>query len=272
MSKARNICFTCWDVSEEHRIHLLNMDVQYIIFQLEECPDTKRLHFQGYCELKSQMRYPGIKKLFNEKEMHIGERKGTGQQAADYCRKSETKVKGPWEAGSMKCAGKRTDLEELKASIDEGKRGLELWENHFSPMVKYGRHVREYISLKSTPRSWKTEVFLFYGDAGTGKSRKAFDTAVNPYIHDGSQWFDGYAEHDDVIIDDYMGSISLDVFLKMLDRYPMQVPVKGGYVNWRPKRIFITSNLDHLMWYPKATTQQHMAIERRLDHIEFFQQ
>lgn len=270
MSKFRNYVFTSYNVCEPYRQLLLDLDVEFIVFQTEKCPDTNRLHYQGYVELKDQMRLPGIKKLMQDNTVHIEQRKGSGQQAADYCRKAESRVDGPWEKGTMKCPGKRSDLDEVKRAVDEGKRGLELWEENFGVMCRYEKSIQRYISLKGVPRTWKTEVFLFYGDAGTGKSRKAFDTAVNPYIHDGSQWFDGYADHDDVIIDDYMGGTPLSMFLKMLDRYPMQVPIKGGYVNWKPKRIFITANTDWMLWYPKATAEQWKAIERRLDHIEFF--
>jgi len=263
----RDVCFTCYNVSDENRARLLSLECQYIVFQLEKCPTTGREHFQGFIQLRKQMRFNAVRALDLG---HIGRRRGTPTQAAAYCKKLKSRVAGHWESGLIRDeCGKRTDIEAVKEAVTLGKRGRELWEDHFGTMMRYHKAVDRFISLCSTPRSWKTEVFVFWGDAGSGKSRRAFDTAPAAYVHDGSQWFDGYCDHEDVIIDDYTGSIQLDVFLKLLDRYPMQVPIKGGYVNWVPKRLFITSNLQPVDWYPRATAQQHAAIRRRLDTVEF---
>jgi len=264
-----DVCFTCFDVSDAGRDHVMSIPCKYLVFQQERCPDTGREHFQGFIQLGCQLRFNAVKELFPA-GTHLERRRGSPTQAADYCQKEESRVAGPWTVGELQGAGKRNDLIECRNAILLGKRGRDLWDDNFTCMAKYHRAMDRYISLCSVPRSWKTEVHVYWGDAGAGKSRKAFDTAVNPYVHDGSCWFDGYADHADVIIDDYTGSIQLDVFLKLLDRYPMQVPIKGGYVNWVPRRIFITSNLQPTDWYPKATGQQHAAIQRRLDTMEFF--
>lgn len=265
--RMRDVCFTCFDVSDECRERLLAIPCRYIVFQLERAA-TGREHFQGFIQLNQQTRFNAVKSLLPG--CHLEKRRGTPQQAADYCKKSESRIAGPWEAGAME-QGKRNDLIACRDAILLGKRGRELWDDNFTCMAKYHRAMDRYIALCSAPRSWKTQVHVYWGDAGAGKSRKAFEEAPGAYVHDGSQWFDGYQDHEDVIIDDYTGSIQLDVFLKLLDRYPMQVPIKGGYVNWVPRRIFITSNLQPVEWYPKATGQQHAAIKRRLDTVEFFE-
>lgn len=264
--RLRDVCFTCYDVSDRSRERLLALPCRFVVFQLEKCPRTGREHFQGFIQLERQMRFNAVKQLLPG--CHLERRRGTPEQAAAYCRKAESRMSGPWEAGAME-QGKRNDLIACRDAILLGKRGRDLWDDNFTCMAKYHRAMDRYISLCSAPRSWKTQVHVYWGDAGSGKSRRAFETAPGAYVHDGSVWFDGYQDHEDVIIDDYTGSIALDVFLKLLDRYPMQVPVKGGYVNWVPRRIFITSNLQPVEWYPKATEQQHAAIRRRLDTVEF---
>ena len=54
-------------------------------------------------------------------------------------------------------------------------------------------------------------------------------------------WFDGYDGHDTAIFDDFRASVNRFAYiLRVLDRYPMDVPVKGGFVNWNPKYIVFT--------------------------------
>lgn len=82
------------------------------------------------------------------------------------------------------------------------------------------------------------------------------------------KWFDGYDGQPIVILDDYRGEYPLQMFLKLCDRYSMQVPVKGGFVNWGPKKIYITSNLHPNDWYPDEDRFSISAMFRRLTVIE----
>ena len=34
--------------------------------------------------------------------------------------------------------------------------------------------------------------------------------------------------------------VSFSFFLRLLDKYPVEVPIKNGFAIWRPKRLFIT--------------------------------
>ena len=43
--------------------------------------------------------------------------------------------------------------------------------------------------------------------------------------------------------------VPLVQLLRLLDRYPLQVRVKGGFVWWSPKRVIITTNTDPNKWY-----------------------
>ena len=51
-------------------------------------------------------------------------------------------------------------------------------------------------------------------------------------------WFDGYIGQDTAIFDDFRASGNrFSYILRIIDRYPMDVPVKGGFVYWNPKYI-----------------------------------
>lgn len=97
----------------------------------------------------------------------------------------------------------------------------------------------------------KPVVLWFYGATGTGKTRTAIEIATESGLgywishSEKLQWFDGYKGQEYAIIDDFRRNMcSYNYFLRLLDRYSMQVQVKGGYVNWIPKVIIITSPVD----------------------------
>jgi hypothetical protein len=108
---------------------------------------------------------------------------------------------------------------------------------------------------------------VYWGRTGAGKTRAVFDNVPSPediYVHPGGQWFDGYDGQPIVLFDDFGGSeFKLTYFLKLLDRYPMQVPIKGGFVSWIPKEVYITSNRNPLEWYPNAHGEHVNAMFRR---------
>lgn len=65
--------------------------VEGCVGQRERCPETGREHIQFYIKTKKTFRITGLKNALGF-EAHIEERKGTHQQAYDYCTKSDTRV------------------------------------------------------------------------------------------------------------------------------------------------------------------------------------
>jgi hypothetical protein len=47
----------------------------------------------------------------------------------------------------------------------------------------------------------------------------------------------------------------------------MRVPIKGGFVNWVPKKIWITSNYHPREWYPNAKDEHVKALKRRFSKV-----
>lgn len=89
------------------------------------------------------------------------------------------------------------------------------------------------------------EVYWFYGPTGSGKTRKAIEIGEEEggyWISNDFQWFDGYRGQPVVIFDDLRsGSLRFNFLLRLLDRYRLQVPIKGGFTWWIPRKIIITS-------------------------------
>lgn len=166
--------------------------------------------------------------------------------------------------------GKRSDLDEIKEELDNGATEKVIAEKYFSRWCQYGRPFKRYRAMRALPRTWPTITHVYWGKTGTGKTRFVFDQVMDSTMWSPGdyQWFDGYDGQDIIIIDDYRGEYSLPMLLKLLDRYPMQVPFKGGFANWAPKKVYITSNIRPRSWYPDADELSIAALYRRLNLIE----
>ena len=272
----RNLCFTVYKFAKPEFITVLPDGVRFIVWQLEKGEKNQRDHLQGYMELLKPKELNPIKKILLDKTAHIEARKGTALEAANYCRKGDTRVEGPWELGEMSKQGARADLESFRDAIRERKTNVELLDDHLSSMARYPRllnMVRETMRPPDTP---DLVVSLFLGKPDTGKSRFArseWDRRgvrwwTPPIQQGGSHWYDGYDGHDGVLIDDFKGAMTLQDLLRVLDIYPVYVPFKGGHVWFRPKEIVITSNYHPLRWYSWEGREESIpALRRRIHRI-----
>lgn len=120
-------------------------------------------------------------------------------------------------------------------------------------------------------------VYWFCGPTGTGKSRKAYELT-----HDGEGksayfksaehlWWDGYDGVSDVIIDDYRCDFcKFSYLLRLLDRYPVQLNVKGSMIYLRAKLIIITApQAPDVMWSHR-TSEDLAQLTRRITEVRHF--
>lgn len=260
---------------------------KYLCYQLEKCPDTGKLHWQGYVCWVRKKALGGCKKVHGT--AHWEPRRGTHEQARDYCKKQESRCSaadsggidvGPHEFGDEPAPGKRNDLAELKELVDSKAPETELWDNHFSSMVRYSNGIMKYRMLRTTPRDFKSLVSVFYGPTGTGKTKWIRDFCLPEKTFwmvrarsDGDPWMDGYDPelHENVVLDEFYGWIKWDTLLRMLDRYPYQMEVKGGKVQFKPKCIWITSNKRPEDWYKTGTTGRDFeTLLRRINLVRHY--
>lgn len=222
--------------------------VRYAIYQ-EEIGESGTYHFQGYIELNRALRLAGMKRLIPK--AHFEPRRGTREEARDYCRKrDETYLAGPYEYGDWDSGGQglRKDLTTVFQMLKEGKTDKEVLEAAPGTWMRMHRGIAAARMVLSTPRDWPMTVEYYYGLPGTGKTRKAFQENRNAYwvqrskSSSGTGWWDSYAGQETVIIDDFYGWLSYDFLLRVLDRYPLMAETKGGQVNFCAKKIIITSN------------------------------
>lgn len=247
--------------------------IRFATFQLE-VGSNGTPHMQGYTELSSPRRLSFMSALLPR--AHLETRRGSREQAIAYCNKEATRQAGPWTMGTTESRqGQRTDLDRGVELVNDG--GLKrLRAEDPSLFVRYSRGFEALARSRILdPRPTPPEVILLYGPTGCGKTRWFYDntdldTAYRMPLTTGF-WFDGYDEHDDVLIDDFAGAashITLAHLLQLLDRYPIRVPVKGSFIDWVPKRIMVTTNIHPRLWYDYSKREEHYnALARRFTRL-----
>uniref|UniRef100_A0AAU6S515 Replication-associated protein n=1 Tax=Myotis capaccinii feces associated cyclovirus 2 TaxID=3139989 RepID=A0AAU6S515_9CIRC len=279
----RRFCFT-WNNYTEADYNKAKLFIQdqckYGIIGKEIAPATGTIHLQGFCNLHKPMRFNAIKKCLSN-TIHIEKANGSDLDNQKYC----SKAGEIFETGEPQSQGKRNDLQTMVDYVNN-QPGICNIENiareHPTVFIKYHRGIKEWLRLHKPiqPRFEKTEVFYYYGSPGTGKSKSALEEATaalqegetvanDIYYKPRGLWWDGYMQQRCIIIDDFYGWIKYDEMLKIMDRYPYKVQIKGGFEEFTSKKIWITTNVDTDLLY-KFEGYNVTAFERRLTIKKFF--
>ena len=240
--QVRNWCFTSFNLDFDPQA----TQAIYGIYQREVCPDTGKEHLQGYLEFKQPTRLSKLKKF--DSQVHWESRKGTRDQARDYCRKEDTRKPDtdPIEFGEWRKAGKRNDIHDMAADIkDNGLKFTQVCEAYPDLVIKYHKGIHALIQGLQT--AYKPEAlrgYWIYGAPGVGKSRYVHENYPELYTKAQNKWFDGYEGQSVILLDDFdqQGKCLSHYLKKWTDRYPVTGEVKGGTVNLRHDMFIITSN------------------------------
>jgi len=237
MAQGKFWCFTLNNYSDEEYNKLVNFNCNYLIVG-KEVGGCGTPHLQGYIEFKTNQRVTTLKKI-NER-IHWERRKGNAQEASDYCKKDEN-YKEVGNISKVDESGKRSDIIAVREVVENGGGMKEVMEETNSYQAV--RFAEKLLTYKEKKRNWEMEVIWLFGPTGCGKTKRAFEETNNPWVSGKNlKWWEGYDAHEDVIIDDFRADFcTYHEFLRILDRYPFTVEVKGGSRQLLAKRIYITS-------------------------------
>lgn len=229
----------------------------YGAYQTEKCPTTGREHIQWYLEFKNARSLRKMRTTFG----HCEVRKGSMRKAFDYCQKEDSRVVGPsgskGDPPAESQQGKRNDWDAVKEYFKHGG-SIDGVLHELDMPGMYARHPTALQRLwfaMNEKKERQIEVLYIWGPTATGKSFWANKNYPNAYRLDmlppsGVPWWDLYAGQDVVIIDDFRDtSIKFDQMLRILDRYPLILPVKGSSAKANYQTVIITSNQDPQMCY-----------------------
>lgn len=265
--KARNMVFT-WNNYQnceyENCLKKLSEDCKYLVYGFE-VGESGTPHLQGYVELKNPRSYKALNKEYFCNSAYFEKRKGTAKQASDYCKKD-----GDFkEFGEISSQGERKDIDIVKEMINEGKSMREICQEANSyQSIKTAEKLLSYVEVQ---RDFKPEVIWLYGKTGTGKTRKAVEMCGdNEYWMSGKdlKWWDGYDRHEYVIIDDYRKDFcKFHELLRILDRYPYRIEVKGGSRQLVAKYMIFTCPFHPEKVWESRTDEDLKQLLRRIDKI-----
>lgn len=254
--------------------------IRFIAGQFERGEDSGLLHWQGYVVFNDPQRVSGAKSILDAPSAHLEVRRGSHQQALEYCTKQDTRVDGRMGIvlGEPPLGqGCRSDVNDAKLLIDEGGSLLDVAELNFGLFLRSYRALGVYVGLRGNARNSPPKVYYWWGPAGSGKTRAVYETVDPSRLYSaplspggGAVWFDGYMNHhhDAILLDDYYHNWKLTFFLQFCDRYPLKLPIKGGFVDIGNCDIYITSNIPLEQQYPNAPDQN--AIRRRMTEVKHF--
>lgn len=272
--KRTRFCFTLNNYTDDHlRAIRLACEsrgdlIKYLIYGREVARSGTR-HLQGYVELHCRKRFGGVCQLLGIAGAHMEECRGSASDNIEYCSKEDPE---PFIYGEpfRTNQGRRTDLDQVAAIVKNGADAKAVLEQHGATFIKYYRGIERAIDLSSRARDYQTQVIWRYGATGAGKSRdtlresEAFYPGQICWLPDVSlKWFNGISTNTKgVVLDEFDGTASLPYLLRVLDRYPLKVPTKGGYSEFRARIVWITSQYSPAHYY--AGDMQWPALCRRL--------
>jgi len=282
MARSRNWVFTLNNYTEEQLDALRTIVdrglAKYIGFQPERGANGTP-HLQG-CVVFGTSITLGAAKARMPGQPHLERMLGTFEQARDYCRKVDSRDGaagfGFGEFGDPPLGqGTRTDFEHARDVLRDGGNMRDLAESHPSLVIRYGRGLQSMQSLFASPRdpAQGPAVKWFWGPTGSGKSRAAFEEAGDHayYKMPGNKWWDGYEQQPVVVIDDYRRDMcTFSELLRLLDRYPHRVEMKGASIQFSSTTIIITSPKDPACTWEGRSDEDIAQLVRRVTEVRHF--
>lgn len=97
---------------ENYVIERLKKIAKKWCFQLEECPETKKLHYQGRMSLKTKKRLKQAAEALDLRGAHLTATHATEDD--EYVTKEASRVKGPWDSDAPEKAYIPRDVREIE--------------------------------------------------------------------------------------------------------------------------------------------------------------
>lgn len=273
MSKSRVYVFTLNnynDISIALLSGLVRLDKAKYICYGKEVGEEGTPHLQGLVQFHHQKSKKAANKILGNR-CYLEEKRGTFQQAIAYCEKDGDFIEfGPRPLDNQtKGQITKDKWETAKTLASEGKI------EEISPDL----YIKYYRTFKLIAKDNMADVedaadvtgVWYYGEAGAGKSRTARQDFPGAYLKMCNKWWDGYADEENVIVDDFDRKHDvLAHHLKIwMDRYCFLAEVKGYAIKIRPKVICVTSQYHpNDIWSDEET---RAAILRRVKIKHFIQ-
>lgn len=249
-------------------------------YQQERSTAQDGLHRQGYVEFSGKVTGPQALALLGLTNTHIEPRGGTQQQAMDYVWKDETAVPNTRvQEGQFHAPGVNNQWAALRQAMDAGDVNnigdAAQDERFFRMAMQYASGLEKVANtFRNTKRVREVTTWLFYGPTGTGKTHRVYELTGGDVHHKmpGSpKFWEGLENQPNLLLDEFTGKehdFPIALLLRVLDKWPLTVEVKGSSRPAPWNTVYITTNIPFDRWYPDASPEHKEALARRLpqDH------
>jgi len=267
---AKHWCFTINNPTEtdDAQLRAIVPRISYIIFGKEVGAEGTP-HYQGFLCMNTQCRLSAVKKLLTR--AHIERRKGTVQQAVDYCKKDGDFV----ELGELPDCGQneKDRWSDVYSQVKSGSSIVSILDAqpNMIPFVNALTRVQREIKVKPA-FDGERAVAVLWGPPKTGKTSRFFSKygRENCYVVnlDDKNPFDDYDYEENIIVEDLKPMHhSIDLVKRLITTDLLVVPSRYNNKPCSWRRVLITSNFHVESWW--ATEPDREKVMSRLDHVEY---
>lgn len=258
----------------------LDMDaIKYVTGQWERTR-TGKLHLHYYVVMKEPSKVTAVRRAIDCWRGYLNVAKSEDAVLL-YVTKDEARIGEVFEFGVPPPGQGRPQgkIDALNAAND-GKSITYIMQQYPDQFARYHTAIAKVCAARDNPRFLEEppKVEIYFGVTGSGKSHKAYTENPGAYRKIlAGKWWDGYDNQDTVIFEEFDPSAkneqSLPEFLKILDKYPYRIEVKGGSMQLKAKKFIFTSNINPEHWFVgHYGGEQIQAFRRRVNNILYYDQ
>jgi len=217
----------------------------YLVVGEEVGEETHTPHFQGYIAFLNKVRFTTVKALLGDKT-HVEVKRGTVQEASDYCKKDGRFL----EYGVLPSEQCKRGADATRDSYEDAYQLAKKQKvSEIAPMLQI-RHlsnlqrIADRENVKADDLGYFPGVFI-YGPPGSGKSHYVRSQFPGAYWKDWNKWWDEFPGGSPVIMEDLDPTHTKFLAGKLkiwLDRFAFRAEAKNRSFMARPSFIAITSN------------------------------
>jgi len=222
-------------------------------------------HYQGFLQLYAKAGRHQARSLLGGRA-HLEERRGSAQQAIDYCLKDDTRADGPWRFGEPvlgrgHTGGRQSALSRVLEVVRAGGSLEEAAAVDPAAYVRVYRGVQHLQELLAPPPVWRAvRCFFLEGPSGCGKSSLVYDSFAPADVYSLAKqaplWFNGYRGQRVLFIDEYQGLIAREELLLILDGHRYAAEYKGGFASAGWDCVVLASNYPFQLWHDAAVRRR----------------